>query len=270
MWNRPERSCLQRRITELTHPRHGPRLNRRVPICSQYDGGLAHARPVPRGVVLLRGGPELVAGRACGLFPRGRVEGHWCASQSGCRRRRRRAFKRPVFFVGVRLSRFTVRGAKSFAFVAGRLGRRVVVVSVVVVVVGAGGRRARSRAVRLVGRETRGSLLLLRRDVAGGRLLGHRVPLLEWVLEHERDRSAARGATWRLEACSCEGGCSPFPSWDFLFFSPSHPTSLSKHFNLSSVSIGVRVTAWLAVCWREEERGVLIWFPPVLAFCKIL
>lgn len=164
---------------KITYRRHGPGLNRRVSICSQYDGGLAHSRPVARGVVLLCSGPErvgIVSGPAAdgpgGIFPEGRID------SGGSGHRRRGVFKRPIRFFAVQFSRFIFRGTKTFAFIARWLRRRVVV---------RGGRRARCRDVRLVCCKSRSTVGLLHRDVAGGsagRLFGH-VSLIRGILEHE-------------------------------------------------------------------------------------
>lgn len=172
---------------KITYRRHGPRLNRRVSICSQYDGGLAHSRPVARGVVLFCSGPEWVGimsgpatGGTGGILPEGQIDSR------GSGHRRRGVFKRPICFVAVQFSRFIFRGTKTFAFIARWLRRRVVV---------RGGRGARCRDVRLVCCKSRCSVGLLHRDVAGGstgRLFGH-VSLIRGILEHEGQIRKTKG-----------------------------------------------------------------------------
>lgn len=163
----------------ITYRRHGPGLNRRVSICSQYDGGLAHSRPVSRRVVLLCSGPErvgVVNGPAAGgtgrILPKGRMNGR------GSGHRRSGVFKRPIRFAAVQFSRFIFRGTKTFAFIARWWRRRVMVRC---------GRGARCRVIRLVCCKSRSTVGLLHRDVAAGRtgrLFGH-VSLLRGILEHE-------------------------------------------------------------------------------------
>lgn len=166
----------------LTYPRHGAGLNRRVPICSQYDGGLAHSRPVACGVVLLCRGPQRVAvlggPGTGGIFPEGRVGGH------GSRDSRRNVFKRPISFVAVRVSRFIFRGTKSFVLVARLLRRRL---RGRVRVRMRGGRWASgSVVVRFVACKSRSRVALLRRIVADrrvGRGFGH-ILLVREILQH--------------------------------------------------------------------------------------
>lgn len=163
----------------ITYRRHGPGLNRRVSICSQYDGGLAHSRPVARRVVLLCSGPERVGvvnrpttGRTGRILPEGRIDGR------GSGHRRRGVFKRPIRFAAVQFSRFIFRGTKTFAFIARWLRRRVMVRC---------GRGARCRVIRLVCCNSRSTIGQLHRDVAAGRtgrLFGH-VSLIRGILEHE-------------------------------------------------------------------------------------
>lgn len=194
---------------KITYRRHGPGLNRRVSICSQYDGGLAHSRPVACGVVLLCSSPErvgIVSGPAAGgtgwILPEGRIDGR------GSGRRRRGVFKRPIRFATVQFSRFIFRGTKTFAVIARWVRRRVME---------RGGRGARCRAVRLACCKSRSTVGLLHRDVAAGsagRLFGH-VSLIRRILKHEWQIRKTKG---NVEAWRC---CSPSPlrRWECSTFS---------------------------------------------------
>lgn len=206
--NMPTAAASKTWFIYLAYPCHGPRLNRRVPICSQYDGGLAHSRPVTRRVVLLRGSPERVAvlgGPPDWIPPECWVNGY---RSRDCRRG---AFKRPICFIGVRFCRFILRGTKSFGLVARRLGRRVMM---------GDGLRAPGSVVRFVCCKSRGSFWLLRRHVAAGH-----VSLLREILEHGNDRSTTQKEqkTWIWEAAAAHlhPGTKTLCSFFFCTFPPA-------------------------------------------------
>lgn len=118
-------TSMKRSFT-TTYPGYCARQNRRVAICAQYDGGLAHSCPIAGGIVLLHCASHgtLISHCVGHSFP---VNG--CTIRLLCgtsrilggsrinRHRRCRVFKRPIDFIGIRFSRFIFCWTESFPFV---------------------------------------------------------------------------------------------------------------------------------------------------------